>query len=285
MMNLKKLLARDKLPTFIIIGAMKAGTSSLHNYLNAHPEISMSKKKETDFFLTEDHGGRDIKWYKSQFDPTKPVRGETSPNYTKRHYYPGVPERMHKLLPNIKLIYVVRDPIDRLISNYMHAVNEGKRSLEDFSNYFGTSKDMYLDRERYQYFLKDPSLRGKKEEYAYVRKSAHFMNISCYYYQISAFLEFYDLKNILVISSEDLKHNRLDTLKKTFAFLGVDENFVSKEFNIMSHKTDNKFAESKKKLIKPKLAATQRNEIINYLKPDIDKFRKLTGQKFDNWSV
>src|SRR5687768_14093660 len=97
------------LPTFVIIGAMKCGTTSLHYYLAQHPEICMPQKKETDFFITEINYHRGRGWYESLFaQPAKITAkacGEASPNYAKTWQFRGVPERMHDLLPQARLIY------------------------------------------------------------------------------------------------------------------------------------------------------------------------------------
>src|ERR687894_2292944 len=74
--------ARHALPNLIVIGAQKCGTSVLHYYLSLHPEVSMSRPKELNFFIEERNWPRGLDWYKSQFDGDARVRGEASPNYT-----------------------------------------------------------------------------------------------------------------------------------------------------------------------------------------------------------
>ena len=108
------------LPTFITIGAMKCGTHSLHQYLDLHPEIAMSQRKELNFFLTEAKFAQGLEWYSAQIAGNGTARGESSPNYSKCHMFPGVAERMHATLPDIKLIYLVRDPVERAVSHYVH---------------------------------------------------------------------------------------------------------------------------------------------------------------------
>src|SRR3712207_3099155 len=106
---------------------MKCATTSLHYYLNLHPQISMSEKKELDFFVREKHWDKGVEWYKSNFHgngETK-IYGEASPNYTLHPIFSGVPERMYSVVPEAKLIYVVRDPIDRMISHYIHEYTKG----------------------------------------------------------------------------------------------------------------------------------------------------------------
>src|SRR5690606_18287453 len=95
------------LPNLIVIGAQKCGTSGLHYHLSLHPQVSMSKPKELNFFIAERNWPRGEAWYRRQFDPRAKVRGESSPNYTAYPQHTGVPERMHSLVPDAKLIYIV----------------------------------------------------------------------------------------------------------------------------------------------------------------------------------
>ena len=77
---------------------MKAGTSSLHSYLDAHPDVHMSKRKELDFFVETKSWRRGVDWYRSQFDPTVPVNGESSPNYTKAPSFAGVTDTVREVM-------------------------------------------------------------------------------------------------------------------------------------------------------------------------------------------
>src|SRR5258708_4333366 len=117
------------LPTFFIIGAGKAGTSSLHHYLDQHPEIQMSSNKEPHFFAGPENGfpyamGRvsGLKEYERLFDPAFSVRGESSPGYTSYPRRQGVPERIRELVPDAKFIYLARDPIARTVSHHLHRI-------------------------------------------------------------------------------------------------------------------------------------------------------------------
>jgi len=114
------------LPDFIIIGAMKAGTTTLYEYLARHPAIGMSREKETDFFIETRNWPRGLAWYHAQFAPGRARYGEASPNYTKMQAFPGVPARVAALIPGCKLIFIARDPVDRAVSQYRHAVLSGE---------------------------------------------------------------------------------------------------------------------------------------------------------------
>src|SRR5687768_8813331 len=102
------------LPNLIIIGAMKCGTTSMHGYLRRHRQIEMSGTKELDFFIAGRNWEKGPDWYASQFPGGTAIRGESSPNYTSALIFPGVPERMHSVVPDARLLFMVRDPVDRI---------------------------------------------------------------------------------------------------------------------------------------------------------------------------
>jgi hypothetical protein len=114
-------------PDFIVIGAMKSATTTLHEQLARQPGFFMSRPKEPNFFSDDPVFARGIDWYRSLFRDAGPgdLRGESSTHYTKLPKYPRAVERMVRALPTVKLIYVIRHPIDRLISHYVH-----ERSVE-----------------------------------------------------------------------------------------------------------------------------------------------------------
>lgn len=194
------------LPAFIIIGAMKSGTSSLHNYLNLHPEIGMSRPKELNFFKTETDFAQGLDWYRARFPTGYRVVGESSPNYSKRHRFPGVPERMSPVLPEAALIYLVRDPVERVISQYVHMVATGRDSRPASEVFRDLTRNDYIDTGRYMW-------------------------------QLSQFLKFYREERILVVDTADLLSERAKTLATVFRFLGVDDRFHSAGFDRM-HNTD-----------------------------------------------
>lgn len=113
-------------PDFIIIGAMKCATSSLHEQLALQPGIFMTELKEPNFFSNDEQYAKGMEWYLSHFAPAKPddICGESSTHYTKLPTYPQTIARLRQHFPNVKLIYVMRHPIDRLISQYIHEWTE-----------------------------------------------------------------------------------------------------------------------------------------------------------------
>ncbi len=107
---------------------MKCTTSSLHYYLNLHPQIAMSWNKERNFFIAEHNWPRGVRWYERHFKRGFAFCGESSPAYTHHPHFRGVAARMHDLLPTARLIYLVRDPIERILSHYLHAVRATRRT-------------------------------------------------------------------------------------------------------------------------------------------------------------
>ena len=114
-----------QLPNLIIIGGLKCGTTSIHHYLGLHPEIQMSKPKELNFFVEELNWDLGLDWYASRFDDRFKVRGESSPHYTNLPRFDGVAERIHANCPDARLLYMVRDPIKRILSHWVHATGAG----------------------------------------------------------------------------------------------------------------------------------------------------------------
>lgn len=183
-------------PDLIIIGAMKCGTTSLHRYLDQHPDVGMSKVKELNFFFGDQPGEagnwwRGVDWYRRQFPVTAAVRGEASPGYTSPDH-PEVAARMAQLVPDARLIYLVRDPLDRAVSQYLHHRRDGdeRRPLGEA--------------------LLDPASQ-------YIARSR-------YHERVTPFLAHYQPDQLMVVDQRDLLEHRRATLRRLFAFVGVDEN-------------------------------------------------------------
>ncbi|WP_028645553.1 sulfotransferase family protein [Nocardioides sp. URHA0020] len=151
-------------PSLLVVGAMKCGTSALHALLDRHPEVAMASGKELNFFFGPDRPPHDDPsewwrdgqwhrgwgWYVAQLDPRARVRGESSPGYTDPSH-PEVPARIHALLPEVRLVYLVRDPLQRAVSQWQHHVRDGTETrpvadalLDPGSQYVARSR--YWDR-------------------------------------------------------------------------------------------------------------------------------------------
>jgi hypothetical protein len=115
-------------PDFIVIGAMKSATTTLHEQLAVQPGLFMSRPKEPNYFSDDEAHARGWQWYSSLFRSANQgeLRGESSTHYTKLPTYPRTVDRMVRELPDIKLIYLMRHPVDRLISHYVHEITCGR---------------------------------------------------------------------------------------------------------------------------------------------------------------
>ena len=113
---------KGRLPDFIIIGAAKSGTTTLHKYLCRHPQVFMSKMKEPIFFSDDSVFTRGLEWYQSLFADAKmdQICGEASTQYTLWPHTPDVPRRIAQISKDIKFIYIMRNPVERTYSHYEH---------------------------------------------------------------------------------------------------------------------------------------------------------------------
>jgi hypothetical protein len=179
---------------------MKSGTTSLHDYLNKHPDIFMSKPKEIHYYSSENKMSKET--YLSHFRSDKKIKGTSPQSYTKAHYrdFKHVPERIYRDSPDVKLLYIVRDPFERMIS---HALEN--RYGDDLTR-----------------------VKGNFE-------SGHYWKTSLYHYQISQYLKYFKKSQIHILTLEDLKKNKLNELNKIFQFLGVHELKDEKEFEYIKN--------------------------------------------------
>ncbi len=200
------------LPNFFVIGAAKCGTTSLSHYLTCHPEVHMSAIKETRFFAAPDpdrpFGGPRVELlseYQSLFRSAAAARGEASPAYSQHPWRPGVPERIHELIPDARFVYLVGDPVVRLVSHYRQAVSQ-------------TGETQPLAR----IVLDGMGDAGEMEH--------PFVCAGRYALQIERYLEVFPAAQLLVLDQDELRHDRGAALSRVFAFLGVDPAYRSEQF-------------------------------------------------------
>jgi hypothetical protein len=194
---------RDLLPTFIVIGAMKSGTSSLSNYLRQHPQVFVTRPKEPNYFSRDFERGVD--WYQSHFARAGSAteRGEASTTYTYMPAFEGVASRIHDLVPDVKLVYLVRNPIERLRSHYSYNVVGG------------WEREPFVDA---------------------VHEGSHYVDCSRYAYQLVPYLELFSRDQLLVITSRELRMHRAETVQRVCKFIGVDPELpltgLADEYNV-----------------------------------------------------
>ncbi|MBA2240637.1 MAG: sulfotransferase domain-containing protein [Solirubrobacterales bacterium] len=275
------------LPNLIVIGAQKCGTSGLHYYLGLHPQVSVSRLKEVNFFIAERNWTRGLDWYQSHFDAASAVRVEASPNYTAHPHFAGVPERMHAVVPDAKLVFSVRDPIDRIASHWVHNHAKG-RDRGDIGSTILSEKTTYISRSRY-------------------------------HMQLELFLRFYPLDRIFILDVADLRSRREQTLAELFRFAGVDPSFEHRGFQSVRHRSDRKTRPTPlgerllaqrarvgrrrgilprqawdlafghwplgRRIERPEVRGALPAPVIELLRDDARKLGELTGRSFGHWSI
>jgi Sulfotransferase family len=200
---------RGRLPTFVVLGAAKAGTTSLYHYLRRHPQVFMSERKELDFFVEEQNWGLGTGWYREQFAGAGDALavGEATPRYTAAPKHEGVPGRMASVVPEARLVYLVRDPVERMRSHYQQLVRRGleRRPVEEAL----LAHPPYVDQSRYAM-------------------------------QIERYLEHFPRERLLVVLSERLRSRRTEALGEILAFLGVDPTVSNQQAEGEFHRADDK---------------------------------------------
>lgn len=195
-----------RLPTFLIIGSQKAGTSWLHNALAQHPEIVVSMPKELHFFNNRETYGRGLDWYAEHFVATDRTRaiGESTPSFNTidmAEDQPNerrdlIPQRIHDAIPDVKLILILRDPIERAVSAYYHYLRKGKwpnwPSFSDVGDSLATISEGYYD------------------------------------VHLARWLEFFDPDQLQVLVYEEVFRDaasRASAIRRTLEHVGVDASF------------------------------------------------------------
>lgn len=197
------------MPDFLILGGQKCGTTSLYQYFLQHPQILAAKEKEIHFFDLAFHCGVD--WYETFF-PRKPsaakyLVGEATPYYL---FHPLVPQRVAQWYPHMKFIVLLRNPVERAISQYYHEVRLGFESLSLPAAIAQESKRLAGEVEKmisYKYY---PSYNH--QHYSYVSRSL-------YLEQIQRWMAYFPRSQFCILPSETFFQNPQTTLDRVFAFL------------------------------------------------------------------
>lgn len=264
------------MPDFIIIGVERGGTTSLYNYLIEHPNIASASKKEVHFFDHSYNFERGIPWYRAQFPTVLHkyyaahvhkqvlITGEASPNYL---FHPHTPKRIAKILPQAKLIMLLRNPVERAYSHYWLKVGQGVEKL---------SFEVAIDREEertqveWEKILKDEtyfSLDHWHNNCAYLARGV-------YVDQLRTWLSYFPREQLLILKSEDFYTDPAAIYRQTLAFLNVPiiiPDSLQKEF-----KQYNSFTQSK-------MDPAIREHLVKYFEPHNTRLYELLGRNF-NWT-
>ena len=275
------------LPNFLVIGAPKAGTTSLYHYLRLHPQVFMPATKELSFFVEQNNWPRGRAWYEEQFSGAVDAAaiGEASPRYTMYPQYAGVPARIADLLPDIRLIYLVRHPIERMRSHYLDHVIYGAEKAP--------IEKALLDNPLY-------------------------LNASRYALQMEQYMPHYPRERLLIIRSEELRHARAPTLRRIYEFLGVATDWIPADVEREFHRTADRrmprrllgavrrlpgfravryLAPRLRTELKTRVFMRQvdprqstipddlRGRLEEMLRDDVRRLRRYLGDHFDGWGI
>ena len=207
-------------PTFLVIGAQRSGTTSLYRYLSMHSHILPALRKEVHYFDFQYRKRR--AWYLAHFPAShewaggrRKVSGEASPYYM---VHPLAPERVKAFDPDMKLIAVLRNPVERAWSHYHHEVRRRVERLS-FEEAIDVEEERLSDADR--------ALREKPHHYSYPHHHFSYLDRGRYAHYLEAWLSHFPRKNLLVLKSEALFANPNSVVNTVFEFLGLPSHPLS----------------------------------------------------------
>ncbi len=264
------------LPDFLIIGGERCGTSSLYYYLTEQPSIVSASIKETHFF--DNNFAKGIDWYRAQFpfvlqkQYTKKVlkqdllTGEGTPYYM---LYPHAPRRTFELLPQVKLIALLRNPVDRAYSKYW---------IEKMGEFDTWSFEDAIKGEHERLAGELDKMLANENYYSYSYQHFSYLTRGIYYDQLKNWMQYYPREQMLILRSEDLYSNPAGVLKQTLEFLGVPHGDLNKEFKNYRRPSKKGY---RNKVIPPKLDPKMREYLIEYFRPHNARLYEYLGIDFD----
>lgn len=315
-------VSKNKLPTFLVVGAVKAGTTALHAYLQQHPEIYMSPVKETNYFSDADMqfsqfsidyrqdinhnldkylaGPMDKKlhiahirtWqqYNQLFKKVRQEKaiGEVSNSYL---YCPSTATAIKSKLPDVQIVMILRNPIERLYSQYLMNLKLGKI----------TGRNLLQEIEHDQ----NKKVKGWGVSHLY-------LEVGMYYAQVKRYLEIFSAEKVHIIWYDDYKKNPSAEMRSLFSILGVDSDFnldTTQRYNEAGMPRFGKlnyiltqtgiyglskkiFPDSLKGKIKsliytkqniPVITTEEKNQLLNYYRSDIESLSRLLNKPLNHW--
>jgi hypothetical protein len=224
------------LPDFLILGAQKAGTTALYAYLRWHPAITGPSWKEVSYF--DRHYGRGTRWYRGHFPlrSRRRIVGEASPGYL---FHPLAPVRVRETVPNARLIVLVRDPVDRALSQYHHEVALGREPLS-----FEAALDAEADRTRgeAERMAHDPGYFSHAWwDYTYVARGR-------YADQLERWFEVFPREQLLVLASEELAADTETAYRRVLDFVGAPAHELAEYPRVYKQEYADMAAETRQRL-------------------------------------
>lgn len=251
------------LPDFLLIGAMRSGTTTLYDLVCGHPRVLPAIKKEIHFF--DLYFGRGLPWYRAHFPRTSRLRtldgrtGEASPYYLA---HPRAPERAAAAVPDAKLLVVLRDPVERAYSHYWHAVRLGIEDLPFEEALAAEAGRLAGEVER---------MRADPAYYSRAHHHLGYLDRSQYVDQVAAWLDHFPRARLLVLSQRDLRTEPGRQLARVFDFLGLPPAAVGsgRHMNRATY---------------PPLDPALRSRLADHFRPYNERLFSLLGERFD-WAA
>jgi Sulfotransferase domain len=211
------------LPNFLIIGAARSGTSTLYRYLQVHPQVYLrpDKRPEPHFFFKDSEYAKGLRYYESRWFPLEGkwrAVGEASTSYL---FGSKVPPRIAQALPSVRLIAVLRNPIDRAFSNYWHSVRSGLETL---------SFEQAIEREAERSKAIEGTPLEEVKPYSYVARGF-------YHAQIARFLAVLARSQLAILTFDDLTTATASVVRDVYRFLGVDHSFVPPHLDLVENRS------------------------------------------------
>jgi hypothetical protein len=295
-------------PNFIIIGPPKCASTSLHFYLGQHPEIFTTKVKETRFFSL--HYDKGMNYYAEYFEDAGNAKaiGEATPSYS---FLPFVADRIKQHFPDIKLILCFRNPMDRTFSSWLMQKGMGKEKLS-------LREAIEINRKQMNYI----TLEGEKGEQTWLNSTGNFsadesrlrtyIQGGMFAAILKSYYKRFSSEQIKIVFLDDLKNDFDGTMGGLFSFLGVNENFIVPDKEIVNFHFDRKANKITNKLFgvkgtrflidltpkfiksrlkkswrtkePPKLGMEDRLYLWEIFKNDVAELEKMTGRDLSGWN-
>lgn len=257
--------AQRVLPSFLIIGAAKCGTTSLYNYLIRHPRVAACFKKEVHYFDYYHHKGEN--WYRAHFPMQsnmaegKLVVGESSPYYLA---HPLAPSRVAAELPKVKLICMLRNPVDRAISSFQNQVRLGIEPLTGFEAALAAENERISGHEE--------RLEREPDYSSFEHKYFSYFHRGCYAIQLRRWMNVFPSDQLLIIRSESFFADPRQEFMRVLRFLdlpAVDPDGGYKVYNAGGGYDT--------------MSAQLRSELLERYRPYNEDLFQLIGERFTDW--
>lgn len=248
-------------PDYVIIGAQKGGTTSLHQYLLLHPQVCSAYHKEIHFFDVNFH--KRERWYRTHFPLYRPVLsgarklvGDSTPYY---FFHPLAPERAASLYPELKLMCLLRNPVDRAFSHFQHNRRKGRENRSFL--------EACQDEERW---LADETRNILEQPDYYSEKHRHFSYVSrgIYIDQLMRWHDCFPKEQLLILESGDFYRDTARSVSKACEFLGLSP-----------LESDHFEAKNKQSYPEP-MESDTRKWLEEYYRPHNEKLASYLGRDF-----